>query len=172
METVIHPLPPFFERDAEILILGTMPSPKSRELNFYYMHPQNRFWRVLADVFCEDFPKTLSERKALLRRNRIALWDVLASCEIRGASDATIRNPVPNDIEWLLTQAPIRRIYTTGKTAEKLYCKFLRESLGRECILLPSTSPANCRMNYSELFAQYQQLTEVSYDIKRNDKRM
>lgn len=161
MQTVIHELPPFCGADAQILILGTMPSPKSRELNFYYMHPQNRFWRVLADALQEDFPADLPARKAFLLRNRIALWDVLYSCEIRGASDASIRNPVPNDLDSLLRQAPIEKIYVTGKTAEKYYNKLLRDALGREATLLPSTSPANCRLTYPELFLQYQQIAEV-----------
>ncbi len=161
METIIHEIRPFFEADSKILILGTMPSPKSRERGFYYMHPQNRFWRVIADALGESFPETVDDRKALLRRNRIALWDVLSSCEISGASDASIRNAQPNDIAWLLRQAPIERIYATGKTAEKYYNRFLREKLGREVIGLPSTSPANCRMHYEELLKEYRVIAEV-----------
>jgi len=161
METIIHEIEPFYRSDSKILILGTMPSPKSRERGFYYMHPQNRFWRILADVFEEPHPETLEEKKLLLERNRIALWDVLGSCEIRGAADSSIRNAVPNDIAWLLRQAPIERIYATGKTAEKYYNRLLRDSLGREIIGLPSTSPANCRLHYEELLEKYRIITEV-----------
>lgn len=161
MQRVYHEFPPFFGGDAQILILGTIPSPKSREQGFYYMHPQNRFWRVLADVYGESLPETIPRRKEFLLRHGIALWDVLRSCEIDGASDASIRSAEPNDIPWLLEQAPIRKIYTTGKTAQKLYDKLLREPVGREAICLPSTSPANCRMQYPALLAQYRQITEV-----------
>ncbi|MBR4078701.1 MAG: DNA-deoxyinosine glycosylase [Christensenellaceae bacterium] len=161
METITHEIEPFFDADSKILILGTMPSPKSRERGFYYMHPQNRFWRVLSDVLGENFPETIGARKELLRRNRIALWDVLSSCEISGASDASIRNAKPNDIAWLLKQAPIGRIYATGKTAEKYYNRFLRKELGREIIGLPSTSPANCRLRYEDLLKEYRVITEV-----------
>lgn len=161
METVTHEIEPFFDADSKILILGTMPSPKSREMGFYYMHPQNRFWSVIADALGEDFPETIADRKELLRRNRIALWDVLGSCEICGASDASIRNAQPNDIAGLLKKAPIERIYATGKTAEKYYNRFLRKELGREIIGLPSTSPANCRMRYEELLKEYRKIAEV-----------
>lgn len=161
METIIHEIKPFYRADSKILILGTMPSPKSREYGFYYMHPQNRFWRVLADILGEPFPESITNRMQLLEKHRIALWDVLHSCEIRGASDASIRNAHPNDIAWLLQQAPIERIYATGKTAEKYYNKFLRNSLGRDIIALPSTSPANCRLSYIELAEQYRVITEV-----------
>ena len=162
MQKVYHKFPPFFGNDAEILILGTIPSPKSREYGFYYMHPQNHFWKVLADVYKEPFPETISQRKDFLLRHRIALWDVLQSCEIDGASDASIRSAEPNDIPRLLSQAPIRKIFTTGKTAQKFYDKLLRETVGRDAICLPSTSPANCRMKYPELLLEYQQITEVS----------
>jgi len=161
IQPVSHEFPPFYGTNAKVLILGTIPSPKSREHGFYYMHPQNRFWRVMADAFRQDFPETLPQRKEFLLRNRIALWDVLQSCEIDGASDASIRNARPNDLLSLLHQVPVEFIFTTGKTAEKYYNKLLRHTVGRECIPLPSTSPANCRLKYEELLKQYQKIAEV-----------
>ena len=120
---VTHEFDAFFDRDSRVLILGTIPSPKSREQGFYYGHPQNRFWKVLADVLDEDFPETVAERKAFLTRNHIALWDVLASCEIRGASDMSIRNAEPNDMNRILKTADIQAIFATGAKAAELYKK-------------------------------------------------
>ena len=110
----IHQIEPVFDGCSRILLLGTFPSPKSREAGFFYGHPQNRMWRVLAAVCGEDVPQTVEERRAFLLRNRVAMWDVLASCAIRGASDASIRDAVPNDLSRILDAAPIERIYATG----------------------------------------------------------
>lgn len=107
---VTHEFDAFFDKDSRVLILGTIPSPKSREQGFYYGHPQNRFWKVLADVLGEEFPQTVEERKRFLKRNHIALWDVLESCEIKGASDVSIRNARPNDMNRILRAADIRAI--------------------------------------------------------------
>lgn len=111
---VTHEFDAFFDKDSRVLILGTIPSPKSREQGFYYGHPQNRFWKVLADVLGEEFPQTVEERKRFLKRNHIALWDVLESCEIKGASDVSIRNARPNDMNRILRAADIRAIFATG----------------------------------------------------------
>ena len=111
---VTHEFDAFFDKDSRVLILGTIPSPKSREQGFYYGHPQNRFWKVLADVLGEEFPQTVEERKRFLKRNHIALWDVLESCEIKGASDVSIRNARPNDMNRILQAADIRAIFATG----------------------------------------------------------
>lgn len=146
-------VPPLFDEQSCVLILGTMPSPKSREAAFYYAHPQNRFWRVLAEILGEELPQTREERAALCHRRHIALWDVLSSCEIEGAADSTIRNPVPNDIGKLLERAPIRAVFTTGVTASKLYQKLLPGL--PKAIPLPSTSPANCRVRFEELVDKY-----------------
>ena len=115
-----------------MLILGTIPSPKSREQGFYYGHPQNRFWKVLADVLGEEFPQTVEERKRFLKRNHIALWDVLESCEIKGASDVSIRNARPNDMNRILRAADIRAIFATGAKAAQPYEK-LREAYSQIC---------------------------------------
>lgn len=144
-ETVSHAFEAFVPKEAAILILGTMPSPKSRELGFYYGHPQNRFWKTLAGVFEETVPMSIDEKKDFLRRHRIALWDTLARCEIRGADDSSIRNPVPNDIGALLQSQPIKAIFTTGSKAAAYYRKLIYPRVGLEAVPLPSPSAANCR---------------------------
>jgi double-stranded uracil-DNA glycosylase len=142
-EYVIHPLPPVFDGESRVLLLGTMPSPKSRETGFYYGHPQNRFWRVLAAAAGEAAPASREEKLGFLRRHRIALWDVLASCRIEGASDASIRDPVPNDVAALMRRAPIRAVFATGETAGRLYDRLCLPSTGLAARRLPSTSAAN-----------------------------
>ena len=146
-EQVIHPIPPVFDSASRILILGSFPSVKSREMMFFYGHPQNRFWKVAAAVFEEEVPVTVPERRAFLLRNHIAAWDVIASCRIRGSSDASIRDVVPNDLSRILAAAPISQIYVNGRTAEKMYRKYTEPATGRPCICLPSTSPANAAWN-------------------------
>lgn len=155
MEKVLHTLDPIFFEDSEILILGTMPSPKSRELGFYYAHPQNRFWAALAGAFDEDKPADVLGCTSLLYRHNIALWDVLESCDIDGAADSTIKNPVPNDLAAIIRQSYIHRIYTTGTTAYKLYNKLCKPQIGLEATLLPSPSPANARMRLPDLIEAY-----------------
>lgn len=155
MDTVHHEFPPLFDGDSKVLILGTIPSPKSREQGFYYGHPRNRFWKMMALIFGEEFPATVEERKALALRNHVALWDVLESCRIQGAEDASIRDVVPNDMNVILEKADIRAIFTTGAKATALYRKYCEPVCRRPCIGLPSTSPANCRMKDEELLAHY-----------------
>lgn len=155
---VTHEFDAFFDKDSRVLILGTIPSPKSREQGFYYGHPQNRFWKVLADVLGEEFPQTLEERKRFLKRNHIALWDVLESCEIKGASDVSIRNAKPNDMNRILQAADIRAIFATGAKAAQLYKKLCFPECGVEAVRLPSTSPANCGCSYEKLREAYSQI--------------
>ena len=143
--TVLHELSPVFNAQSRVLFLGTIPSPKSREKGFYYAHPQNRFWPVLAAVFGEEVPQTTEERRNFALLHGIALWDVLASCTIRGADDKSIKDPVANDLSIILNHADIRAIFTTGKKAAALYKKYCLPQTKREAIELPSTSPANCR---------------------------
>ena len=126
---LFHELPPFFENDSETLILGSFPSPKSRECGFYYGHPQNRFWKTLAAVFKEEIPVNIEEKKEFLRRQKIALWDVIASCEIKGAEDGSIRRAKANDLSVILNAAAIRKILTTGKTAFSFYRRDTGESI-------------------------------------------
>lgn len=150
---VTHFLQPIYDKNSKILILGTMPSPKSREAGFFYGHPQNRFWQVLSAVYGEPCGETPLTKTAFLLRHQIALWDVLHSCDIDGASDGSIKNPVVNDFTPIFSTAAIRRVYTTGKTAGKLYQKLT----GHDCTALPSTSPANCRFSLTELIKIYKE---------------
>ncbi|MCR4761355.1 MAG: DNA-deoxyinosine glycosylase [Oscillospiraceae bacterium] len=151
METVKHPFPPLFDEHAAILILGSFPSVKSREQKFFYGHPQNRFWRVTAAVFQDSVPQTIEEKRAFLLRSHIALWDVIASCEITGSSDSSIRNVVPNDLTPILQGAPIRQIFVNGGTAAKYYEKYQQPILQRTAVRLPSTSPANAAWSLERL---------------------
>ena len=148
---IIHPIKPVYDKDSRVLILGSFPSVKSREEGFFYGHPQNRFWKVTSRVFDEDLPLTVDEKKAFLLKNHIALWDVIGSCEITGSSDSSIRNVTVNDISLILKTADIKAIYLNGGKAYQLYQKYLFPSLGREGILLPSTSPANAAWNLEKL---------------------
>lgn len=143
VEQVDHTLPPWYDQHSRVLILGTMPSPASRSKNLYYGHPQNRFWPTLARILHEDVPRTPEACRRLALRHGIALWDVLATCLIDGAKDASIQAPVANDLRPLLQAAPIEAIFTTGRKATDLYASLIAPALGRPSIYLPSTSPAN-----------------------------
>jgi hypoxanthine-DNA glycosylase len=155
-ELVEHTLKPIYNKQSEILILGTMPSPKSREYGFYYSHPQNRFWRVISQLLKQSTPNTNEEKTSFLLTSYIALWDVLKSCEIKGADDSSIKNPIANDIASLLHETNIKAIFTTGTKATALYKKLCLPVTGIESIYLPSTSPANCRhYSYESLLEHY-----------------
>lgn len=159
-ERITHAFSPVFDSESRILVLGTMPSPKSRELGFYYSHPRNRFWPVLAEIFREDAPKTPEEKTAFCLRHKIALWDVLRECDIEGAADSSIKNAVPNDISTILKNADIRAIFCTGTTAAKLYKKFIGPETKIPAITLPSTSPANAKVKFDELCEKYKIISE------------
>lgn len=155
IEQVTHEFSPIYDQNSRILMLGTMPSPKSREVGFYYGHPRNRFWKVVSDVCGEELPQSKEEKIAFALRNRIAVWDVLAGCEIKGADDSSIRNPIPNDMNRILEGAPIQAVFATGQKAAQLYKRYCYEKTGKDIICLPSTSPANCRVSYEELYEAY-----------------
>lgn len=155
-QIVNHSFDAYFESDSKILILGSIPSVKSRELGFYYMHPNNRFWKVISRVFDEEYSETIEEKKDFLKRNKIALWDVVKQCEIEASSDSSISNVIPNDILSLLQQTKIENIYTTGKKAFDLYQKYILPTTKKEAIYLPSTSPANATFKEEELVQKYQ----------------
>ena len=155
MNTVIHNIPPVFDGNSRILILGSFPSVKSRETEFFYGHPQNRFWRVTAAVFDCPVPITVEEKKMFLLKNHIALWDVIASCEISGSSDSSIKNAVPNDLSVILNTAEIKQVFVNGKTAEKYYNKYISPVIGRKAICLPSTSPANALKSLDNLIDEW-----------------
>lgn len=146
-----HPFPPLYDKNSKILILGSFPSVKSREQNFFYGHPQNRFWKVVSAVMGTKAPQTIEEKKGFLLSSNIALWDVIASCDITGSSDSSIKNVVANDLTEILQNADIKQIFVNGKTAEKHYNKYIRDTIGREAVCLPSTSPANARWSFERL---------------------
>lgn len=154
-ETISHTFEPIYNEESRVLILGTFPSVKSRENQFYYGHPQNRFWKVLAAVTGSEVPQTVAEKKEFLLKERIAIWDVIAQCEIIGSSDSSIRNVIPNDLSHLLSQTSISRIYANGGKAHELYQKYSLEQTGRECVKLPSTSPANAAFKIDRLLEHW-----------------
>ena len=152
---ITHPIAPVFDKESRVLILGSFPSVKSREAMFFYGHPQNRFWKVIATVCNEELPDTIEEKKALLLRNHIAVWDVIASCDIEGSSDSSIKNVKANDLSVILDNARIRAIYVNGKTAEKYYNKYIEKKINRKALCLPSTSPANAAWNIERLTEEW-----------------
>ena len=147
-----------YDSNSRVLILGTIPSPKSRERGFYYMHPQNRFWKMLCAVLGENIPADIEERRTLCLKRGIALWDVLESCEISGAEDSSIRNAKPNDLRLIIESCPIKAVFTTGKKAHALYGKHFHDLPADIC--LPSTSPANRTITEEEMLKQYRKIAE------------
>ena len=146
-----HPFPPLYDEDSKVLILGSFPSVKSREMMFFYGHPQNRFWKVIASVFDEKIPNSIEDKKRLILNNHLALWDVIAECEIAGSSDASIKNARANDLSEILNNALIQKIIVNGKTAERLYIKYIEPVTGIKAVVLPSTSPANAAWSLERL---------------------
>ena len=155
-----HPFPPLYDKDSQILVLGSFPSVKSREQLFFYGHPQNRFWKVTAAVFGDDVPKSIEDKKAFLHKNHIALWDVIASCDIEGSADSTIKNVVPNDLDAIIKNSKVKRIFVNGKTAEIYYNKYTKDKLGRAAVCLPSTSPANAAWSIERLVGAWRIINE------------
>ena len=158
---IAHPFEPVWDEHSRVLVLGTFPSVKSRENAFYYGHPQNRFWRVLATMFQEAVPQSVADKRALLLRHGVALWDVLASCDITGSADGSIRHPVPNDIAALLAKAPIRQVFANGQTAANLYRRWCEPQTGLPVTALPSTSPANAAWSVARLAQGWQALSDA-----------
>ena len=154
-----HPIPPLYDENSEVLILGSFPSVKSREAAFFYGHPQNRFWRVLAALYGEAAPQTIAEKKEMLARRHVALWDVIASCSIVGSSDSSIRDVTANDLRPILRGSRVGRIYVNGGTAARLYHKYIEPELGIPSVCLPSTSPANAAWNTEKLTAAWRRIT-------------
>ena len=155
-EHIVQPFAPVYDEHSEILILGSLPSEKSRETGFYYGHPQNRFWRVLAAIYEEKVPLSIEEKKSMLLRNRVAVWDVIESCDIIGSADSSVKNAVAADVAGLLNRTSIRRVYVNGTLAGKLYDRFLLKKTGIEAMKLPSTSPANARYRLGDLIESWQ----------------
>ena len=148
---IIHPIPPLFSEESETLILGSFPSVKSREADFFYGHPQNRFWTVIAEIYGCEKPQTVEEKKKLVLENKLAMWDVIESCEIEGSADSTISNVTANDLSVILNNSKVDRIFVNGKTAEKFYNKYTYHKTGVKAICLPSTSPANAAWSVERL---------------------
>ncbi len=146
-----HPIPPLYDSESRILILGSFPSVKSREGQFFYHHPQNRFWKVLAAVFHEPVPRTIWEKTAFLHAHHIALWDVIGSCEIAGSSDSSIRQVEPNDLSPIFAAARICGVYCNGSTSWQYYKRYTETVIGVKAIPLPSTSPANAAWSLERL---------------------
>lgn len=161
-EIFTHTFEPIFDKNSEILVLGSFPSVKSRENNFYYAHPQNRFWRVVASVYSCPVPKTVEEKKNMLLSNKIAVWDVIKSCEITGSADSTIKSVTPNDLSEILSVADIKKIYANGKTAQSLYNKYIKKNTGVDIISLPSTSPANAAYSLEKLIKEWKIINEYN----------
>ena len=155
---VEHPIKPVYDSNSKILILGSFPSVKSREANFFYGHPQNRFWKVLAAVFGVEVPMTVDEKRAFLLAHGVAVWDVIKFCDIVGSSDSSIKNVVANDLREILNTAEIRQIFVNGKTAEQYYKKYIEKEIGRKATCLPSTSPANAAWSVEKLVAEWKQI--------------
>lgn len=154
-KNIRHTFEPIWDENSRVLILGTFPSVKSREAHFYYGHPQNRFWKVIAGLTENPVPETVEEKKALLLGSRIAIWDVIASCSITGSSDSSIRDVTANDIPSLLRQSNISHIYGNGAKACELYDRYVREQAGAEIVRLPSTSPANAAFGMERLLESW-----------------
>lgn len=166
---ITHPIPPLFDENSKILILGSFPSVKSREQAFFYGHPQNRFWKVISSAFNATEPKTVNEKKQFLLSHNIALWDVIASCEIHGSADSSIKNAVANDLSVILSRAKIEKILVNGKTAEKYYNKYIKNQIGVDAICLPSTSPANAAWSLPRLICEWERLIKINIKGAKNE---
>lgn len=153
---IIHPIPPLYSESSKSLILGSFPSVKSREAAFFYGHPQNRFWAVTAAVLGCKKPETVEEKKEMILSNNLALWDVIASCEIEGSADSTIRDVTANDLNEIIENSGIERIFVNGKTAEKYYNKYTFPKTKIKAVCLPSTSPANAAWSFEKLVEAWQ----------------
>lgn len=155
LQTVVHTIPPLYDSHSRVLLLGSIPSPKSREIGFFYGHPQNRFWRVLAAVLGEEVPQTIEDKRTMCLKRHVALWDTIARCDIAGASDTSIRNAMPNDIGKLVRESEITRIFATGGKSAELYRKLIEPTLHIPITQLPSTSPANAAWSLERLIEAY-----------------
>lgn len=164
---IIHPFPPLYDKNSRILILGSFPSVKSREENFFYGHPQNRFWKVTSSVMNCDTPVSVDEKRKFLLSSHIALWDVIGACEIEGSSDSSIRNVTANDISEILDNCNISAVFVNGKTAEKYYKKYTEKITGIKAFCLPSTSPANAAWTLERLKEEWSVIRKYLIDERK-----
>ena len=160
-QNIIHPIPPLYDGNSRILILGSFPSVKSREAMFFYSHPQNRFWRLLAVLFDEEAPTTIDEKRSFALRHNIAMWDVIHSCTITGSSDSSIRDVVPNDLSVILDNSSVERIFCNGALSYNMYMKYIFPATGITAEKLPSTSPANAAYSLERLAAEWGRIREI-----------
>lgn len=154
---IVHPIPPLFDGESKILILGSLPSVKSREAMFFYGHPQNRFWKMLSLIYQEPLPQTIEEKRMLILKHRLALWDTIYSCDIIGSSDSSIRNVTPTDLREILEKSKITKVICNGKTSGKYYEQYQMKETGIRPVILPSTSPANAAYSLERLAAIWQE---------------
>lgn len=154
---IVHPIPPLFNGESQILILGSLPSVKSREAGFFYGHPQNRFWKMISMIYQDPLPQTIEEKRMLILRHRLALWDTIYSCDIIGSSDSSIRNVTPTDLKNILRNSEIHKVICNGKTSGKYYERYQMQEIGIRPIILPSTSPANAAYSLERLAAIWQE---------------
>ena len=159
-ESIVHPIPPLYDENCKILILGSFPSVKSREAMFFYGHPQNRFWKLMAALFEEAVPQTIEEKKALVLKRHIAMWDTIRSCTITGSSDSSIKDVVPNDLSVILDNSRVERIFCNGATSYRLYMKYIYPTTGVKAVKLPSTSPANAAFNLERLLTEWSMIKD------------
>ena len=154
-QQLVHTFPPLYDENSKVLILGSFPSVKSREQNFFYGHPQNRFWKLIARLFDEAEVQTIEQKKELILKHNLALWDVIHSCTITGSSDSSIKDVVPNDISSILKNSKVDRIFANGATSYNLYKKYILPKTGIEAVKLPSTSPANAGFSLDRLLEHW-----------------
>jgi hypoxanthine-DNA glycosylase len=153
-----HPFEQVFDTKSRVLILGTFPSVKSREHGFYYGHPQNRFWKIIAIITSSEIPETISAKKQLLLTKEIALADVLQSCFQEGSQDSRIKNAVPANLEKILNSVNICQIYANGDKAYQIFMKFFSKTLQRKILKLPSSSPANAKYSLEKLVEEWSKI--------------
>ncbi len=147
-----HTFKPIYDKNSKILILGSFPSVKSRENNFYYAHPQNRFWKLMSKILNENNIETISQKKEMLLKNNIAIYDVIKKCDIEGSLDSNIKNVEVNELKYIIDKSNIRKIFFNGKKAYELFCKYNKENIKIECEVLPSTSPTNACYSFEKLY--------------------
>ena len=160
-QSLKHTFDPVFDEESKILILGSFPSVKSRENNFFYGHPQNRFWKVMANVLEWEVPTTIEEKREMLLENHVAVWDVIASCSIVGSSDTSIKDVVVNDFSRILENSKVERVYVNGGKAYELYHKYAEKVTGIKAVKLPSTSPANAAWSLEKLIKTWKEIIEI-----------
>lgn len=154
-QRIVHPIPPLYDDKSTKLILGSFPSVKSREAMFFYGHPQNRFWKLLALLFDEETPATVEEKKKLILSHDLALWDSIKSCTITGSSDSSVKDVIPNDLSVILNNSLVTRIFCNGALSHKMYMKYIYPQTKIEAVKLPSTSPANAAYSIERLYEQW-----------------